>query len=109
MRKVTKQIAEAFFAQRALKVSNTHTDGQAVWLHGNKIAERRRDGVWISLAGWNTNTTRERLNGLLQHQFGTGTGISQVKGRAFLHTPNNYNAIGNCDWINLQRFDQGEM
>jgi len=35
-------------------------------LHGNKIAEWRENGLHMSLAGWNTVTTRERLNGIAQ-------------------------------------------
>ena len=81
MRKITKQIAEAFYAERELKINNTYTDGQAVWLHGNKIIERRRDGIWFTLAGWNTNTTRERLNGILRH---VRIHIHYVKGNAIV-------------------------
>ena len=65
MRKVTKQIKQAFNQGTPLKVGNTRTDGQTVWLHGNAIVKRDPDGLvrW-SLAGWNTPTTRERVNGI---------------------------------------------
>lgn len=65
MRKVTEQIKKAFEEGRSLKVGNTETDGQTVWLHGNAIVKRDADGLvrW-SLAGWNTPTTRERVNGI---------------------------------------------
>lgn len=65
MRKVTKEIKEAFEQGKAKKVGNTETDGQTVWLHGNAIVKRDPDGLvrW-SLAGWNTPTTRERVNGI---------------------------------------------
>lgn len=34
-------------------------------LHGNKIACLEADGrMWVSSAGWPSNTTKERLNGL---------------------------------------------
>ena len=33
-------------------------------LHGNVIATLSNDGMTISTCGWNTVTTRERLNGL---------------------------------------------
>jgi len=62
MRKVTQQTVAAFLAGKSLSVGNTSTDGSVLLLHGNKIAERREDGIYISLAGWNTRTTRERLN-----------------------------------------------
>ena len=65
MRVVTKQIKDAFEQGKSLKVGNTKTDGQTVWLHGNAIVKRDADGLvrW-SLAGWNTPTTRERVNGI---------------------------------------------
>lgn len=71
MRKVTQQIKEAFEARKSKTVGNTHTDGERVFLHGNKIVERREDGIYASLAGWGTPTTRERVNGI------TGAGFYQ--------------------------------
>ena len=66
MRKVTQQIANAFAQGTPKTVGNTWTDGQTVYLHTNKIVERTNDGIFMSLAGWNTATTRERLNGIAQ-------------------------------------------
>lgn len=66
MRKVTQEIAEAFLRGSKKSIGNTMTDGNAVFLHGNKIAERRETGLHLTLAGWNTSTTRERLNGIAQ-------------------------------------------
>lgn len=71
MRKITQQIKEAFDNHTAKRIGNTETDGAIVWLHGNRIVERRKDGVYASLAGWNTPTTRERVNGI------TGAGFYQ--------------------------------
>jgi hypothetical protein len=50
-----------------------------MWLFGNKIAEIRRDGLWITNAGWNSTTTKERLNGL------SGVNIVQRRGTWFLN------------------------
>jgi len=66
MRKVTNEIANAFAQGESKAVGNTWTDGQTVYLHGNKITERTEDGIFMTLAGWNTTTTRERLNGIAQ-------------------------------------------
>jgi hypothetical protein len=66
MRKVTNEIANAFAQGESKTVGNTWTDGKAVYLHGNKITERTEAGVFMTLAGWNTSTTRERLNGIAQ-------------------------------------------
>ena len=61
----SSHVAMAFATGRRASEANTMTDGTAFFLHGNKIAERRADHLWISLAGWNTPTTRERLNAVL--------------------------------------------
>lgn len=76
MRKVTEQIAVAFLNGESKTVSNTSTDGKSVWLHGNLIAERGDGELSLTLAGWGTPTTRERLNGIL-HTFGYNSGFHQ--------------------------------
>ena len=64
MRKVTSTIIQAFRNREKKSVGSSRTDGQALYLHGNKIAEFRDCELWVTLAGWPTITTRERLNGL---------------------------------------------
>lgn len=77
MRKVTDKILNAFNAHKPAASGNTTTDGTVILLHGNRIAERRRDGsVWVTLAGWNTVTTRERLRALVS--------VTTVKGQPFI-------------------------
>ena len=67
MRKVTRKIVEAFYAGEAKSSGNTCTDGTCLWLHGNKIAEIDEFGnLHITNAGFETNVTKERLNGLLE-------------------------------------------
>lgn len=69
MRQITHDIAMAFKFKRALKVDNTETDGKEIRLHGHRIVWRKYlpDGttaVCYAQAGWPTNTTHERLNGV---------------------------------------------
>lgn len=65
MRKITQQIADAFKQGKSKSNGNTWTNGNLVFLHTNKIVERDEHGnIHMSLAGWNTATTRERLNGI---------------------------------------------
>jgi hypothetical protein len=64
MRKVTKVITDAFFDRRSRKCGNTRTDGTTVWLFDNPIAKWDGDTLLITLAGWDTATTRERLHGI---------------------------------------------
>lgn len=63
MRAESYVIAKAFLARRKYKRARTYTDGDAVYLHGNRIAwwDERGD-LNLTLAGWGTATTRERLN-----------------------------------------------
>lgn len=86
MRKITSTICRAFEMGASKSIANTMTDGNAIYLHGNKIAEHNslfaNDGnksINITLAGWNTNTTRERLNGL------SGVHVTTKKGQAYLN------------------------
>lgn len=67
-RKITTEAVQAFLQGKNYKNGNTKvsTKGSVVFLslHNNLIAYKDKNGLFISLAGWNTPTTRERLNGL---------------------------------------------
>lgn len=83
-RMVTDAIAQAFLEGKKRRVANTSTDGQTIWLHNNAIARKSGDGsVEITLAGWPTATTRERLNGLL-NALGVNKRVSQRAGSQML-------------------------
>lgn len=81
MRVVTQRVVKAWLAGKWLTLGNTRTDGKAIYLHGNCIARRMEDGqVQITTSGWNTLTTRERLNGVLQSLGLRYTGVFNRKG-----------------------------
>ncbi len=63
-RKISKAVAGAFITGNQLNQGNTRTDGQGIWLFGNKIAEKRNGELYITNAGWFSATTKERLNAL---------------------------------------------
>lgn len=76
MRKIEEAMNSAITSGNTRTIGNTmvaHVNeaGQSqtsVYLHGHMIAQRF-NGQWqISLAGWNTATTRSRLNALLAAQ-----------------------------------------
>ena len=99
MRKITQQAVDAFENGYTYKNSNTEVTADGYFLHGHKIAEYnsifKNDGnrsINITLAGWNTNTTRERLNGL------QGVRVSTKLGQAYL---NGQKWDGN--WITIAR------
>jgi|TARA_R110002012_G_scaffold223622_1_gene395594 hypothetical protein len=68
MRKITEDAIRAFRNNQPFKRGNTWvqiTHGRRfLHLHGNVIAEMTPHGeLWICDAGWQTVTTKERLNG----------------------------------------------
>ena len=67
MRKITEKVMQSFLDHDSFKLDNTETHNGKVWLHGNLIAERTPDEEYrLTMAGWATRTTVERLNGLLE-------------------------------------------
>ena len=64
MRQTTRRIVDAFMLGKNLKLGNSRTLNDAIYLHNNKIAEWREGVLWISNAGWFSRTTKDRLNGL---------------------------------------------
>ena len=94
MRKITQQAVQAFQSSRPFKSGNTQVrvltqapfspgSGSLVLLelHGNTIArhESWNGRTYVTDAGWDTRTTKERLNGL------DGVSISQRRGVWYLN------------------------
>ena len=75
MRKIESQMCQAANASRDWSSANTsvhcHEGISIVRLHGNKIAEIGEDFMTLFDGGWQTTTTKSRLNALLQF-FGNG-------------------------------------
>ena len=92
MRQITRKVCNAFQNRQSFKSGNSRTDGRSMWLHDNKIAEWRDDGLWITNAGWNSNTTKERLNGLI------GVRIHQSNWTWYLN-----GVAWDGEWINVAR------
>jgi hypothetical protein len=92
MRQITEKITRAFNRRQSFKIGNSSTDGTNLFLFGNKIARWRHDGLWITNAGWKSNTTKERLNAL------SGVNISQIRGVWYLN-----GVEWNGTWINIDR------
>jgi len=106
MRKVTEQTCSAFLSGEIARCGNTCTaiTGNEIFLvlHGKTIAKRTLDDnsiVWVTLAGWPTVTTRDRLNGLC-HMLGKGR-FYQSKGEQYFTTPQGEVPIDCHDWIRL--------
>tara|TARA_R110002012_G_scaffold12069_2_gene54154 strand:- start:397 stop:720 length:324 start_codon:yes stop_codon:yes gene_type:complete len=68
MRKITEDAIRAFRNRDKFKRGNTEVrvygEQRLLMLHGNTIAVLDAEGLFITSAGWETTTTKERLNGL---------------------------------------------
>lgn len=64
MGKTLQKLVDAFYRQESYyrTVLNTTTDGRRLALYNNVIAEHRDDGLYVTLAGWPTATTCDRLS-----------------------------------------------
>ena len=69
MRKITIQAAHAFYNFENFYLNNTAVKSSEwiseMYLYGNLIAKLESGKLYISSAGWETTTTKERLNGIL--------------------------------------------
>ena len=63
-RLISELAADAFYSGRKFKQKNTRVENYELYLHGNLIARLNGGQLQINLCGWNTQTTRERLNAL---------------------------------------------
>tara|TARA_R110000787_G_scaffold183311_3_gene295289 strand:- start:428 stop:724 length:297 start_codon:yes stop_codon:yes gene_type:complete len=70
MRKITKESVQAFNNCMRFKKANMEVfysksqESTYMTLHGNTIAVKYKDKLTISTCGWQSNTTKERLNAL---------------------------------------------
>lgn len=83
--KTTAKAVNAFIQNRNFNSPNTnviaYSDGKvSMYLFGNCIANKDEHGkITIRNCGWQTNTTKERLNGL------PNVSIRQIKGEWYLN------------------------
>lgn len=97
MRKVTRDVCNAFINGNARCIGNSSTDGDNLFLHGNRIAWKGDNGcIEGTLAGWPTVTTRERLNGLCE-LLDLGRPFHQCKHEQFFRSQR----IGSMDTVVL--------
>jgi hypothetical protein len=95
MRNITSKAIAAFKSAKNFKSGATQVVADefktTLLLHGNEIARLTMGGLEINLCGWNTPTTRERLNGLPLVR------VNTKQGQAFL----NGNPIPSIGWVKV--------
>ena len=94
MRKIERQMNQAIRERRNWSGSNTmvtvdHNAKARVYLHGNLIAEVCNDFVAIFDGGWQTVTTKCRLNALLD-EFRPHVGVVQKNFNWFIVAHSKY-------------------
>ena len=83
MRKIESQMIAAINSSKNWQSANTsvhfneESNTSIVRLHGNKIAEVTDDSMTIFDGGWQTTTTKSRLNALCSEFCITGEGVFQ--------------------------------
>ena len=91
-RVVTDKVVGAFMSGMPKRVSNTSTDGKILKLYNNPIAKWENGKLYISSAGYQTATTKERLNGI------PGVSVNQKQGMWYL---NGKGWINNESWTEV--------
>jgi hypothetical protein len=92
MRKIESQMVAAIKAGKDWKLANTEviacSNVSDVYLHGNLIA--RIGETWIEIfdGGWQTNTTKSRLNAILSTFGMPGEGVFQKNYQWFVNYSN---------------------
>ena len=83
MRKIERQMNSAINNRRDWSLDNTRVEYEQgncisrVYLHGNKIAEVGDTWMCVFDGGWQSNTTKSRLNALLSAHGIGGEGVFQ--------------------------------
>ena len=89
MRKIEKQMCEAIALGKDWKSGNTQVitinDVSWVYLHDNHIATIYEDSVEIFDGGWQSNTTKSRLNAIIDFFGFEGEGIFQRDFKWYIH------------------------
>jgi len=115
MRKITSQSVDAFVNGYRFNQGNTTVSGSGcgatgirdwyLMLHNNLIAKKevQTNTLTISDCGWQTVTTKERLNGVLS-RLTFGWGLFQKKGEWFLT-----NGEETVQWTGSATFRAGDL
>ena len=81
MRKITEEAVNKFINKEAFRSGNTKVEVREgidyFYLHDNCISILGDETLFISTCGWETTTTKERLNGILFKVLGSSYQIRQ--------------------------------
>ena len=93
MRKIEQRMNAAILAKADWKQDNTevifHDGVSFVYLHGNCIAQVRENSISLFDGGWQSNTTKSRLNAILRVHGIKGESVFQKNFKWFLNYAGN--------------------
>jgi len=96
MSKTHQKVIDSFIEDKYCKVTNTETNGHELFLFSNCIARRDKNNIQITTAGWNTKTTRDRLNML------PGVWVRCRKGNLQINFQSEWKDWDG-EWINIEK------
>ena len=104
MRKIETQMNKAIRSREDWKSGNTRVEitdeGSAiVYLHGNKIAVVDEENVQLFDGGWQSNTTKSRLNAIIKEFIMPAAGVFQKNWDSFVKL--------SLDFSNVVPFESG--
>jgi hypothetical protein len=91
MRKIEQQMCDAIACGKDWQLANTRVEqdpdssSSYVYLHGNHIATVTDNDVTVYDGGWQTVTTKSRLNAICSRFCVAGEGVCQRKGEWYIH------------------------
>ena len=89
MRKIEREMNAAIRDSRDWKSGNTevhfHDGVSFVFLHGNCIAQVKENSIRLFDGGWQSNTTKSRLNAILREHGIQGECVFQKNWNWFVH------------------------
>lgn len=96
MSKTHQKVIDSFLEGKQCRINNTMTNGHELFLFGNCIARRDRERIQVTTAGWNTKTTRDRLNML------PGVWVRCRKGNLQINFQSEWKDWDG-EWINIEK------
>ena len=110
MRKIEQRMNAAIIAKIDWKQDNTEviyysgTDASDVYLYGNLIARVGSHSIELFDGGWQSSTTKSRLNAILQVHGIKGEGVFQKNFKWFVHkfigNAGSSPVFNECDFVN---------
>lgn len=96
MSKTHQKVIDSFLEGKQCRINNTMTNGHELFLFSNCITRRDRERIQVTTAGWNTKTTRDRLNML------PGVWVRCRKGNLQINFQSEWKDWDG-EWINIEK------